>query len=247
MHRRTAPVIPLVVLALVGTVPVGCADHPRSARPPQVAFATTAHDAGTVRQGTRLAQTFAVRNAGGLDLAIDNVRAPCACAATVTGPRTIPPGGTAAIAATCDTADAFGPLSRTITVYSNDPAQPVTTLTLTAHVDAALAADPPALYVGRQAPGARVPFDVRLVFGASMDGSLAAVDTDGRSISVAGPTMAPDGTQRLRVAIRPDAPEGPFTDTITVRATVNRPTPLTIPVVGIVDRHLPPGRYPRSG
>jgi hypothetical protein len=247
MHRPTASVIPLVALAIVGSTPVGCVDHRRSARPPQVAFATTVYDAGTVSQGTRLAPTFAVRNSGGADLSIDNVRTSCDCAATVAGPRVIAPGGAAAIEATCDTARSFGPLSRTIAVYSNDPAQPVTTLTLAAHVDAAIAADPPALYVGRQAPGARVPFDVRLVFGTPTDGPPAAVDTAGRSITVAGPTKAADGTQRLRVAIRPDAPDGPFTDTITVRATVHRPTPLTIPVVGIVDPHVPPNRFPRSG
>ncbi len=236
-----------VAAALVASALAGCVDHPRSARPPQVAVATTAYDAGTVTQGTRVAHAFAVRNTGGLDLTIDNIRAACDCTATLVGPHTIPPGGTAAIEATCDTAGSFGPLSRTVTVYANDPAQPVTTLTLAAHVDAALAADPPALYVGRQPRGARVPFDVRLVFGTPTDGSSVAVDTDGRSITVAGPTTAPDGTQRLRVAIRPDAPDGPFTDTITVRAPGNRPTPLTIPVVGIVDPHVPPGRFPRPG
>ena len=237
----------IALLSVVAGALAGCVDHPRSARPPQVAFATTVHDAGTVSQGTRVARTFAFRNSGGLDLSIDNVRTACDCTAGVVGPRVIPPDGTAAIEATCDTAHAFGPLSRTITVYTNDPGQPVTTLTLAAHVDAALAADPPALYVGRQPPGARVPFDVRLVFGAPTGGPPAAVDTDGRSITVAGPTIAPDGAQRLRVAIRPDAPDGPFTDTITVRANVNRPTPLTIPVVGIVDPRVPPGRFPRSG
>ena len=244
---RPAFTHPGLAATLVAGALAGCVDHPRSARPPQVAFATTVYDAGTVSQGTRVAQAFTVRNTGGLDLSIDNVRTACDCAAAVAGPRIIPPGGAAAIEATCDTVHAVGPLSRTITVYANDPAQPVTTLRLSAHVDAALAADPPALYVGRQPPGARVPFDVRLVFGVPTGEARAAVDTAGRSISVVGPTTAPDGTQRLRVAIRPDAPEGPFTDTITVRANVNRPTPLTIPVVGIVDPHVPPGRFPRSG
>lgn len=245
--RRPAVTRRGLAAALVAGSVAGCVDHPRDARPPQVTFATTAHDAGTVSQGTRLVQTFAVRNAGGLDLTIDNVRTACDCVATIAGPRTIPPGGTAAIEATCDTARSFGSLSRTITVYSNDPAQPVTTLTLTADVDAAIAADPPALYVGRQAPGARVPFDVRLVFGAPTVGPPAAIDVDGRAITVAGPTIAPDGTPRLRVALRPDAPEGPFTDTIWVRTDANRTTPLTIPVVGIVDPRIPPGRFPRSG
>ena len=69
----------------------------------------------------------------------------------------------AAIDATFDTAHDSGHKTRTITVYSNDPAQPVTNLSLAGEIDAEVAADPPALYVGHLQRGQAARNEVRLL------------------------------------------------------------------------------------
>jgi hypothetical protein len=151
----------------------------------------------------------------------------------VTAPssRVLHPDDDGTIVVRLDTSRDFGRKTRTITVYSNDPAQPVTTLNLVGEVEAELAADPPALYVGHVQPNQVAQNDVRLL---KREGVAAGnVEVSGKVVDASLRTT-PTGA-RLRIAIKPDAPPGRFRDTVTVRTNSTRQPALTIPVVGVVD------------
>lgn len=176
---------------------------------------------------------FAFRNAGGLDLQIDNLRPSCDCTATAAPVRLLPPGADSAIEVSFDTSDEFGKQTRTITVYSNDPAQPVITLTLRADVDADVAADPPQLYVGHVRRGETAPNDARLVVGAAAAVTLGPLEASG---PVVGSFLRTgDAGKRVVVRIKPDAPLGRFRETVTIHTTSRQRPVLTIPVSGAVD------------
>jgi len=211
---------------------------PAPQRPPRIVFQETARDFGHAKQGTTVTQVYTFRNAGGLDLAIDNTRPSCQCTAVITSPRVVPPGGEGTIQATLDTSDDFGPTTRTITVYSNDPAQPVTTLTLSGHVDAEVAADPPQLYVGHVSRGQAAPNEVRLL-GAVATGADAPIETSG-NVLTASVHDATSGTgERLHVTIKSSAPLGRFAEKVSVRTGSRRRPVLAISVTGIVDAEAP--------
>jgi len=199
--------------------------------PPKISFEETTHDFGRTAQGSPVTHAYVFRNAGGLDLTIDNVRASCACTVTAPSSRVLHPGDGGTITVSLDTSREVGRKTRTITVYSNDPGQPVTTLSLTGDVEADLAADPPALYVGHLQRNQVAQNEVRLlarpgVAVGSVEGSGKVVDASLRT--------TPAGA-RLRITIKPDAPPGRFKDTVTVRTNSTRHPTLTIPVVGSVD------------
>jgi hypothetical protein len=205
-------------------------------QPPRMLFGETSYDFGATAQGTPLTHTFAFRSAGGLDLYVDTVRASCGCTATVTPGRVLPPGGAGTVEVTCDTSDDFGRRIRTVTVYANDPAQPVTTLALRADVEADVAADPPTLYVGHLRRGQAAPNDVRVITASAARGSVGPVETHGRVIEarLRDATTSASG-QRVRVAIKPDAPLGRFKETLVVHTPQTRRPSLMIPVTGTVD------------
>ena len=217
--------------ALAGAVVFsGCTSPPASA-PPKLVFQGTTHDFGRPTQGTKVMHTYAFHNAGGLDLTIDNIRAACDCTVAALSSRVIPPGGEGSIEATLDTSHDIGRQTRTITVYSNDPAQPVTTLSLVGDIDAEVAADPPALYVGHVHRGQAAPNDIRLV---SKEGVAVGSPETRSKVIDANVHAAATGT-RLRISIKPDAPPGRFKDTVTVRTSSTRQPTVTISVVGVVD------------
>lgn len=209
----------------------GCNPSDQVSAPPRIVFQETMHDFGRTAQGSKVRHSFAFRNAGGLDLSIDNLRASCACTVAAPSVRVIPPGGEGSIDATFDTERDSGRKTRTITVYSNDPAQPVTNLSLLGEIDAEVAVEPPALYVGHVQRGqtprnqARLLVaDAALLTGAESDGKIldASLRATGAGIS-------------LSVTIKPDAPAGRFKDTVTVRTKSPRQSVVTIPIVGVVD------------
>lgn len=194
---------------------------------PRVAFDQTLHDFGVVEQGTRVTHTYRFRNAGGLDLTIDNVRTSCGCTAAVTASRVVASGNAGAVVVECDTTDAVGSQNKTITVYSNDPAQPVTTLTLSGGVRADVAAAPPRLYIGHLGRGQTAANAVRIVG----DVTVVSVEAEGARIE---PVLS-DGGRQLQVVVKKDAPLGSFEEIVTVRTSSNRRPLLRVPVVGVVD------------
>lgn len=222
-----------VTLALLASAchPLGTPAS-RPALPPRLVFAEVGHEGGQVTAGSALSHHYAFRNTGGLDLTIDNLRAACDCTATVES-RTIKPGAASVVDARCETTNASGHVAHTITVYSNDPAQPVTTLTLSADVDAEVVAEPPRLYVGHCHRGQMAPGEAQLVVGPPA--TVTAVETAGAVIDAALADGPQPAAKRVRVMIKKDAPSGRFEASLVVRTTSRRRAELRIPVIGVVD------------
>jgi hypothetical protein len=198
---------------------------------PRITFDATLYDSGAVDAGTRVTHTYRFKNAGGFDLVIDNVRTSCGCTAAVTASRVVPPGGQGAVAVECDTADAVGSRQTTTSVYSNDPAQPVTTLVLAAAVRADVAADPPRLYIGHVSRGQTAPTTVRIVGG----GPIVSVEAAGTRIAAALGGGRDARARQVQITVKPDAPIGRFEEVVTLRTGSPRRPVLQVPVVGVVE------------
>jgi hypothetical protein len=222
-----------VAVALVSASCIADRAAAPARQPPKLEFTETTHGLGRVDAGELARHSYAFRNTGGLDLSIDNVRAACSCTAAAVPARVIPPGGDGVIDVTFDATHERGPVTRTITVYSNDPARPVTTLTLVADVDAVVAADPPALYVGHVRRGESAPNPVRLL-GAV--GTVGPVEGTGPVLdATVNGVVSERSPATLRVSVKPQAPLGRFKESVLVHTRDARQPQLAIPVVGVVD------------
>lgn len=90
-------------------------------------------DFGTVAKGEMLEWTFQVKNTGANDLEILKVQPACGC--TVADfDSVIRPGTTGDIKAVVDTNAFNGPISKSVTITSNDPTTPTTMVTIKAVV-----------------------------------------------------------------------------------------------------------------
>ena len=215
-----------------------CTASPAPQQPPKIVFHETTHDFGHADQGTRVTHIYTFRNGGGLDLTIDNVRTSCGCTAALTSARVIAPGGDGTIEASFDTVHYAGRKTQTVTVYSNDPAQPAATLTLFGTIAADVAAEPPALYVGHVRRGQAAPNEVRLVVAEGVGvgpieatGSVVDAELHDAASGAAG--------KRVHVAVKKDAPVGRFKESVRMHTTSARRPLLTIAVIGIVDDDAP--------
>jgi len=122
-----------LLIVLAAAVTVRGAEPPAAVALPHVTIVPETRDAGIVRKGEKVEAVFEVRNTGPAPLVVSDARPSCGCTVT-TFDREIAPGKTGRIHASVDTRNFDGPITKTITVVSNDPEHSQLTLTLRAEV-----------------------------------------------------------------------------------------------------------------
>jgi len=92
-------------------------------------------DFGTVEEGTIVNAKVDIRNSGNGVLVIKFIRTTCGCTAAMISSKRIEPNQTGTINIELDTSDREGLLTRTITIFTNNPVQPNPVITLTANIE----------------------------------------------------------------------------------------------------------------
>lgn len=102
---------------------------------PNIQFANLNYEGGTAIEGEKITYKYAFTNTGNQDLLIESVKASCGCTASAPRDKVIKPGESSEIIATFDSKGRVGKQTKTITVNTNDPDQPVTQLRLSVVVE----------------------------------------------------------------------------------------------------------------
>ncbi|MCS7086212.1 MAG: DUF1573 domain-containing protein [Bacteroidia bacterium] len=97
---------------------------------PIITFEATEFDGGEVIEGQFLEHKFKFTNTGKSDLIIESAKASCGCTAIAPPDKVIKPGQSSEIVAKFDSKGKKGPQHKTITVTSNDLANPRVVLSL---------------------------------------------------------------------------------------------------------------------
>jgi hypothetical protein len=100
---------------------------------PHLSMDSVTKDVGAVRKGVKIEAVFEVRNTGPAPLVISEARPSCGCT-VATFDREIGPGEAGKIRASVETKNFSGPITKTVTVVSNDPERPQLALTIKADV-----------------------------------------------------------------------------------------------------------------
>ncbi len=106
---------------------------PASVATPKILIDPMTKDAGTVAKGEKIEAVFSVKNNGTQDLVISEARPSCGCT-VASFDKTVKPGQSGKITATIDTKNFNGPITKSVTVVSNDPENPQMALTIKAIV-----------------------------------------------------------------------------------------------------------------
>lgn len=209
----------------------------RAADPPPLEALAPRHDAGRVEAGTEVRHTYELRNRGTRPLAI-TVKPGCGCT-TADYDERILPGATGKVTAVLDTTHMRGRVEKIVDVFTDDPMQPVITLTIAAESVRALVVEPgdqPSLrgQVGKLSPltlTVRAPDDAPFaITGIDDDPVLRAAFAPADE----APGAAPH--RRWRVTLTPSAalPIGIHRATITLRTTAPRAERFAMPSTVVV-------------
>src|SRR5258708_7336251 len=106
---------------------------PNAEKAPRLTIVEPVKDYGTVPKGDKLDWAFLIKNTGDTDLQIISAKPGCGC--TVADfDKVIKPGQTGKVTAHVDTTAFAGPIAKSITLETNDPASPTAQLTIHAVV-----------------------------------------------------------------------------------------------------------------
>ncbi len=123
----------LAAVFLVSSSAVAIAQEAPAAGGPRLTLVDPLKDFGTVAKGSKIEWDFTLKNTGDKPLEILSVQPTCGCTVAEFD-RAIQPGSTGKVHAVVDTTQFSGPISKGITVTSNDPTQPAAQLTMRAIV-----------------------------------------------------------------------------------------------------------------
>ena len=215
---------------------------PMAVAGPRAVAVEPVKDLGKVWKGDNAAHDFAIRNDGDEVLQLFDVRPACGCVVAQFD-RMIQPGETGTIHTWMNTSSLMGPVSKGLTVITNDSSNPTITLSIRATVGTLLTVKPGyARFI--------------VVRGEPSKGEITQLlsSGDGSSFEVLGVTSgipqlhvqyreATDserdpnmpGTQWiLTMSLAPDAPVGPINDAVRVTTNHPRQPMIEIPVSGLV-------------
>ncbi len=102
---------------------------------PRLLITEKTFDFGRIKQANSATKTITISNTGKKPLQIRSVQSNCTCTKTAAAADMIKPGGSAAIKITFQPEERKGTQQKSITVYSNDPRNPVQRITFSAYVE----------------------------------------------------------------------------------------------------------------
>jgi hypothetical protein len=104
------------------------------ANAPVIDFDTRVYEFGEINEGVKAEHTFKIINKGKSNLLIRSVKASCGCTAVNPASNVVKPGESTDMKAVFDSQGKLGMQNKTVTIISNDPANPTTILRITGTV-----------------------------------------------------------------------------------------------------------------
>ena len=216
----------------------------KKAAAPKIAIDPMTKDAGTIPKGEKIESVFMVKNEGLADLTITDARPSCGCT-VASFDRSIKPGQTGRITASVDTKNFSGPITKTISVVSNDPEQPQLNLTIKAIVKPYVDVEPTQVIRFSATKGDTASNDLTLISSEKgfhpTIGEISQPYVKAEILPVAEKdrTAGKAGDQfKLHVTLQPNAPEGLLNVPIKVKTGIEKQPEIDIPVSGIVRSHV---------
>lgn len=105
------------------------------AKAPQLRFSSNNVDFGRIKQNVSTTREVEFTNTGKKELNIRAVQGNCSCIAAAAEKATVKPGESSTLKISFDPQDRKGSHTKAVTVYSNDPQNPVQRITLSAYVE----------------------------------------------------------------------------------------------------------------
>lgn len=236
MNRTMSRLIAVAACCLAAATAAAQGAGPRMVIPEKI------KDTGTIAQGEMVEVNFVVQNEGSEPLQIKAVRPTCGC--TVADyDKEIPAGGEGTVKAKLDTKDFAGPISKSILIMTNDPAEPTVSVVIKANVQPFVEVLPRPLI--RFNAVQLEPMTQKVVVVSTdtsrdfkvtkVQSSVPFLSTDVRRLERDELIPGKPGDQyEVSVSMDEDAPVGPVSGKLTITTDHPKASEVSVKVYGVV-------------
>lgn len=232
----------LCVIAAGACFAIADASRPLpAAAAPHIDFLETEHHLGKMEQHSAKSHTFLFTNSGDAPLIVTKTETTCGCTVARATQGAIPPGGRGEVAVTFESREAFGEVSKLVTVLSNADNAP-TKLTVSAFIRTDL-------YIHKFVQFGKVARDeaaertIEAKGDASVGFRVTRVETDApylsatfKEVASTNPEMGP--TFVIRVALAPGAPPGTMNRKLLLHTNLASKPVIEVPIYANVGGYL---------
>jgi hypothetical protein len=199
---------------------------------PAVSVPQLQHDFGTVYQGETVRHVFVFTNSGNAPLNVEKVSSSCGCTAALASAKVLAPGESGEIQTSFDSTRFRGAVSKTVYLYTNDPAQPMVQLQLKGKVQAEVSIDPQQVNFGTVAPKRTVKSTVRLINQGTRELQLEGLETTAPELAarLSANVIPPGGSVAVELTLTPKPGQPRFSGYVLFKAAGTIRHDLRIPV-----------------
>ncbi len=129
------PQTPELKLSFTGVVVDKNTAMSKDGKSARMKLGVASHDFGDVEEGKIVEFKVEFKNIGNAVLNITDVKTSCGCTAALLSSKSLQPGESGTLRIDLDTSNREGKLTRTVTLYSNDPKEPNQTVTLFVNIE----------------------------------------------------------------------------------------------------------------
>ncbi len=223
--------------ALFGAT-LATAQHPATTNAPRLVCDEPVFDFGTRDPSEPVEHTFLLRNEGTLTLEISRVHASCGCTVANISERSVPPGGESKITSRLSLQGRMGPQHKTITVDSNDPAQPQMILAMKGVAGYAVNAQPPQVMQPRVQPGSQPSADIIISGADETPFRITAVESTSDRLAATVTPMQENRAYRVTVALKDPLQAGTFSAQVVIQTDHPKRGRIEVPVSFVAQREL---------
>ena len=227
---------------------MGCmaaiAPHPLQAQPAaasEIRFAATTFEFGKVFGSTVVRATFVLTNTGTSPLEIKNVQPGCGCTTVDPWDRWVAPGSNTTLVLRLNTSNLSGPVTKSATVSSNDPKQPIATLLIQGEVWKPLYVQPNVVVFGPVFTSTND--NVRVVKVVNNTEEMIVLQDPVSSNPSFRPTLRiikPGKEFELRITANPPFAAGTVKGTITAKTSSTNMTQISVTALSVTQTQAAP-------
>lgn len=193
---------------------------------------------GTITQGQKVDHVFMIKNRGDESLVLKEIRSSCGCTAATPSTKTIAPGKSGEIRVSFDSGSFSGVVTKAVTVDSNDPRNPISSLVMKGMITEIISFTPRTINLGMLKPGTKVETSVILENRSGKTVSVLSVSSPVAGITGSAKTVATPPGKTCEVAVTVTVPKaGRFlSGYITIHTDHPQKRELVVPVYATISQ-----------
>jgi hypothetical protein len=199
---------------------------------PKLVVEQPTFDFGEVLQGQTVQHTFRFSNDGNEPLQIEKVKSSCGCTAALVSAKSLAPSEAGKVQANFDSTRFRGAVTKTISLYSNDPGQPVMKLYIKGNIRLPLSVVPSRINLGQVEIGKTAATKMTLENHGDADLRLDEIQTSSPDLVIAlsAETLPAGQSAVIDVQLTPRSGQSRFNGYVTIPAKGPLKSDLRIPV-----------------